>query len=426
MLKKVLNVLVEPVAFMGLFLLTINRIVWGGGWLSISASTFEKVLPEYISWILVGVLFLWVVKQKKNLQVYVFAWRKNWILLAFILLAICSLLWSEHFPASFYKVFVLIACSAIAAYIGITYSSNVLLKRLSWFFILISSLSYVLALFFPELGTNKGYPYYGAWRGWFTIKNYMGPIMSFGSIVFMIKLISIDKKLFSRLTSGCLYLLTAGLAFLSRSATAMIIFAILNGSLLLIFAWVKLKNRLRAGHYIVLGILFAGTLILALSNLDFLLGLLNKNTTLTGRLPMWSFLINSGISKHPLIGDGFGATWASDQFKLATQSAIGWWFAPITSHNGLVDIFLHLGLVGVLLFISMVFFIFYRVIRYALKNKTIISFFPVLVMIFILLVNISESFILELESFAWFLMIFALFYTTPLPPGKQSETLSDK
>jgi len=35
--------------------------------------------------------------------------------------------------------------------------------------------------------------------------------------------------------------------------------------------------------------------------------------------------------------------------------------------------------------------------------------------------NITESYLLELESFTWFLMIYALFSTTPLPLGESRE-----
>jgi O-antigen ligase len=155
--------------------------------------------------------------------------------------------------------------------------------------------------------------------------------------------------------------------------------------------------------------------------LDFVFGLLNRDTTLTGRLQSWSYLINSGISTHPLFGSGFGATWVSIQFRAVTQAAIGWDFAPLSADNGLVDIFLNLGLVGVILLISTVLLCLFRVVRHALKEQTIISFFPVLVMIFVITANISVSFILELESFAWFLMVFALFSTTPFPLVKQAE-----
>jgi len=138
--------------------------------------------------------------------------------------------------------------------------------------------------------------------------------------------------------------------------------------------------------------------------------LLNKNATLTGRVPMWSLLLNNKFSIHSLIGGGFGAPWASEQFRLAIQNAVGW--APITAHNGYIDIYLHFGLIGLILLISVLFLCLYRAIRYAITEKTLLSFFPFIVLLFIFTVNVSESFFLEMESFGWFLLVFSMFTTT--------------
>jgi exopolysaccharide production protein ExoQ len=315
---------------------------------------------------------------------------------------------------SLYKGYVLIACSAIAGYIGITYSLNNIIRRLYWFLVVIITFSYILAVLFPAMGTQIGYPYYGAWRGLFSHKNSLGAFISLGTSIFMVIVLSKENKPIIRLSSMCLFLSAAGLLFLSRSAAGILIFVILNSGLLLGFAWVKWNKYLRTIHYFVVGILFTGAIILALSHLNFIFGLLNRNTTLTGRLPLWYFLITSGISNHPFIGNGFGATWVNEQFRMATQAAIGWDFAPITAHNGLLDIFLCLGLVGVVLLISVVLVGLYRVTKYALKEQTFISLFPLLMIGFVILTNISETFLLELESFTWFLLVCALFSTTPL------------
>ncbi|OGN75976.1 MAG: hypothetical protein A2X25_02210 [Chloroflexi bacterium GWB2_49_20] len=420
LVKKILDVCVEPVAFVVLFFVILNRIIIGGGWINITHSTIEKVFMEYILWMLDGALFLWIASQKKNLPEYLILWKRNWILLGFILFAISSMFWSENIIVSLYKVFVLVACSLIAAYIGITYSCNLILRKLMWYFAIIACLSYVLALLIPAAGTHIGYPYFGAWRGLFFHKNYLGTIMSFATTVLLFLIIA-EKKINNQIIYFCLFLITAGLVYFSRSATGIILFVTLNAGLLLAYVWIKWKNHLRRSHYIALGIIFAVVVILALSNLDFLFGLLNKDTTLTGRLPLWSFLINNGMINHPWFGSGFGATWASDQFRRITQAADGWGFASLSSDNGLVDIYLHLGLVGILLLISSVILFVYRVTRYALREQTLISFLPAIIMVFIIIANISVSFFLEFESLGWFLMVFALFATTPLPHANQAE-----
>ena len=421
MLKKSLAVIVEPVAFTGFFILTIYRIVWGGGWLILSGTTFQKVLPECVAWILVGILFLWMANQKKNFKLYINAWGKNWIVLSLILFAIISISWSENSLISLYKVFVLVVCSILTAYIGVTFSNKTLLRKLSYFLILAIGLSYILALFFPAIGLDPEFPHIGDWRGWFTLKNFMGPFMAVGTVVFIYKLIIIDKKLLFRGFSICLFLLSGGLVFLSQSATGIIIMIILNASMILVYAWVKVKQRLHLVHYIVAGALLVVLLILVLFNLNFLFGLLGKDATFTGRLSLWSFLLNSGLSTHLLSGNGFGATWASDQFRLAAQVASGWAITPFTAHNGLLETFLGVGLIGVILLLGIVFLSLYRGIKHVLEEQSFLSFFPLILILFVITANITESYLLELESFTWFLMIYALFSTTPLPLGESRE-----
>jgi exopolysaccharide production protein ExoQ len=208
--------------------------------------------------------------------------------------------------------------------------------------------------------------------------------------------------------------LATGLVFLSRSATGIILYFILNIFALVIFAWVKWKDKLHFIHYLILGLLFSILIILTLSNLDFLFGLLNKNTSLTGRVPLWSYLLGEGLSNHPLLGGGFGFPWSSDQFRLVTQSVIKWGYAPLIADNGYVDIFLHFGLIGIVLLIALILLCFYRSINYLIKEHTLLSAFPLIVMIFVTIANISESLFSEIESFAWLLIILVLFSATPI------------
>ena len=163
-------------------------------------------------------------------------------------------------------------------------------------------------------------------------------------------------------------------------------------------------------------------IIIIILNLNFIFGLVGRDTNLTGRYPLWSYLINNGWINHPILGSGFGATWESNNFRSTTQAAVKWPLPPLVSDNGYIDIFLDLGLVGVVLSISMILLCLFRVIRHAIKEQTVISFFPVLVMVFVIIVNIDLSFFLNLESFAWFLTVFALFSTTPLPIVRPAES----
>jgi O-antigen ligase len=421
MLNKRLIFFIEPIAYVIFFLLTIRRII-GDTFYSLEQQAFEKTIHEMVLWVLITGLFLWIAHSKSIFRKMLSAWKKNWIVLIFILLAVCSIAWSSNKDSSIYKGISLIGCSVIATYTGLAYSNKNIFRGLWWFFVIIASASFALALFVPSIGTHIGYPYFGAWRGIFWSKNYMGPMMAIGNLVFLFNIVVSRKKILLLLTNILFYLLTALLVFLSKCASAIVIFAILNLGFLLVLAWVNLKRFLKKTHYIIGAIAFIFLIAIIALNLNFFFGLIGRDTTLTGRYPLWSYLIHTGWANHPILGNGFGATWETNNFRSTAAIAAKWDLPALVSDSGYIDIFMDLGLVGIILSICVIFVSLFRVIRYAFKEQTLISFFPVLLVVFVIVVNIDLSFFLDLETFAWFLMIFALISTTPLPNLKPAES----
>jgi len=407
--KKILNTFVEPTAFIVLFFVVVNRIIIGGGWINIADSTIEKVSLECILWILDAALFIWIASKKENSSEYFHSWKNNWILFVFVLFGAASIFWSEFFVVSFYKIYVLISCTSIAAYVAITYPLDVFFRKLTWFFGIALILSFALVFLFPSVGIHLTDENAGAWRGIFFQKNTLGIMMALSSIVFLYNLFSKTKNKLALLGSIFLYVISAVFVFLSRSASGIAIFLVLNFCSILAIAWVKWKERLSLKYYLAIGFVFTSAGILVLSKLDYLLGLLHRNSSLTGRVPLWSILIKIGQSNHPIIGGGFSYPWMNGKLRLAIQAMSGWGFAPVTAHDGFVDIYLHLGLVGIILLSALLLTGFYRSIRFLLAEQTLQSTFPLILMIFIIFANISESLFLELDSFVWLLLVFVLF-----------------
>jgi O-antigen ligase len=412
MLRKGFLVAAETIAYFIVLFLTIRRII-GDGLLSLETQPFEKTVHEMVLWLLLILIFAFFAYKNLVIQRYINFWKRNWILLIFVVFALISIGWSTNVVATIYKGIVLLGCTSIAAYTGLVHKDTFIYKELKWFLFCLAIVTFIFALVDPLSGTHIGYPYYGAWRGIFWSKNYMGPMMAFGNLVAVFNIAKSKKKILPILGNILFYLLTALLVFLSKCATAIILFVVINLGFLLSFAWVKLKNQLKKIHYITLALACIVILVLGSLNLNFLFGLLNRNASLTGRLPFWSFLLETGFKNAPIIGNGLGATWESNNFRIASMSKINWDLPPLVSDNGYIDIFLHLGLIGVSLLIITVLFCLYRVIRNVINDQSIAGFFPVLLMLIIIIVNSSLSFFLELESFAWFLMVFALFSTTP-------------
>jgi len=154
--------------------------------------------------------------------------------------------------------------------------------------------------------------------------------------------------------------------------------------------------------------------ILALVNLDILFALFHRDTTLTGRVSLWSHLLEIA-SQRFWLGHGFGAVWMLDPFREQVRLLVGWASQPLIGDNGFIDIYLHLGIVGLVLFLGVLVSFAIRAIRYALAQKTLTGFFPVLVVIYAVFANITFSLFAETEVFVWFLIVSALFMTTPAP-----------
>jgi exopolysaccharide production protein ExoQ len=70
--------------------------------------------------------------------------------------------------------------------------------------------------------------------------------------------------------------------------------------------------------------------------------------TLTGRVPLWGFILHETRSER-LQGAGYGAFWLRERTERANDSLR--WF-PRQSHNSYVEVLANLGLVGVVLAVS--------------------------------------------------------------------------
>jgi O-antigen ligase len=164
-------------------------------------------------------------------------------------------------------------------------------------------------------------------------------------------------------------------------------------------------------HYALvvgLGMLVA---ILVLSNLGFVFGLFNRSSTMTGRLPLWGYLLSAAYQR-PWTGHGFGAPWTLDVFRDAAMRSANWTSQPLIADNGFLDIFLHLGIIGFLAFLTFLILFTIRAVRYAAKEKTLIGFFPLLIAVYAFFANLSFSLFAETEVFIWFLIVSALFMVT--------------
>jgi O-antigen ligase len=111
--------------------------------------------------------------------------------------------------------------------------------------------------------------------------------------------------------------------------------------------------------------------------------LFGKDLTLTGRIDIWSFLLEE-IQKHLAHGSGFGGYWVSSN-PLLEDFLEEYFWVPNQGHSGYLDILNETGIVGILLLIFMVVFYFFN-----LNKSEKANFFKWFV-IAALILNITES-----------------------------------
>ena len=134
-----------------------------------------------------------------------------------------------------------------------------------------------------------------------------------------------------------------------------------------------------------------------------LLGSIGKDATLTGRTDMWPYIIEM-IAKQPWIGYGYNGFWSDWNSPGATVWYAAKWTAP-NAHNGVLDLLLQLGLLGLVVFAIGYGLCLIRGVVWLRIDKSWLSFWPILYLTQLTLSNVSETFLLNFNDLFWVLYV---------------------
>lgn len=368
--------------------------VFGGS----SAAAFFRVLAVALA--------AWMLVRNRQWLNYWRLFRKNGFLLLFVALTFASAAWSVRPLWSVYSALEVAFATALGAYLGLRFSTKGILDSMFWLGGIVVFLCYDYVILFPSVGTMPGYPYYGAWRGFFWHRNHMGSILAFLQAVYLLRFfLGIRERNRIALLDGVFFVLALILVVMSRSATGYILVILLDGLLTVGLIWLRFRCSLKLIHYCFFGAAVLAGSILVFTHLDFVFGLFNRNASMTGRVPMWEYLLRHIVAERPWLGYGFGAIWRQEWFQVQVQQAVGWPFPVLIADNGFLDILLHLGGVGLSVFVVSLAIIAVSIVRHAFRRPSLLTFFPLLVLIYALVANISFSLFMELETFVWLMVM---------------------
>ncbi len=357
-----------------------------------SSTTMPLVIFLYLVIYAIS-FFLLILRWKKVLPLV----AKGWPICLFTGLVFFSNIWSYTPSATLNSTILFTGTTFFAFYLASRYSIKEQLQLLGWVFIVIIVMSFIFVVVPPNYGIMGGV-HAGAWRGIYMHKNGFGPFMSIATIVFYL-LAQSYRKSFERpelMWAGCG--ISILFVVLSKSSSAMINVFIMGIALLLLPI---LRLRYEWMVPVLVGILSFAFLLynLATSQSSILFDLLGKDSSLTGRTELWTYVIDM-IRESPWLGYGYGGFWQG----LDGPSAYVWMsqpFKPVHSHSGYLELLLDTGLVGFTIYMFIFLIGLQRAFFYIKQIKTADGLWPAIFFIFILVSNIAESGMVQENSFLY-------------------------
>lgn len=320
--------------------------------------------------------------------------RSNPLITALLVLTIASVAWSGVPLFTFRRAVALIATTAFGFYLGTRYDTKQQIRLLGIALGISVVLSLVFIVIFPRYGIESG-PNAGAWRGVFIQKNTYGRYMVMAVITFL----CLRTRRVQNTGKLLLVILALGLLAGSFSAGSyvMMVFSIV---LVVVYQLLRLPRRNLIPIGIVVGAMLAACATYVALNASDIFEILGRNSSLTGRVPLWRFLFYK-IAQHPWLGYGYVGFWSTENHSVWEQ--IGW--TPLKAHNGYLDLWLELGLVGVSLFALNTLAVLSRSLKFVAKHRTLESEWPLLMLNLIILHNAFESDLLIQNGFMWIIYV---------------------
>jgi O-antigen ligase len=156
------------------------------------------------------------------------------------------------------------------------------------------------------------------------------------------------------LVSAILLLMAAWLLKLAQSTTSLI--TLLTGSVIVTSLRTNLIPKRFFGTFVVSAIILAATAELTIGVYRPLVELFGKDVTLTDRTLVWSDVIS--MVEWPLVGTGFESFWLGSRLDSLWEK---WWWKPNQAHNGYIEVYLNLGIIGLVLLAGMLLSTFRRI-----------------------------------------------------------------
>lgn len=288
--------------------------------------------------------------------------QNNGWLIVFLLYCFISIAWSD-FPFVAFKRWIKILGHPIMVLIVLTEPDPVealkrLMKRCAY---VVVPVSILFIKFYEELGRS-----YDAWTGMPANngiaegKNGLGAdcmILGFFFFWYLLQTWQTERSLRRRNELRLIVGFLIGIWWLfsqAHSATSFI--SLIVGILIVVFVGLRSVNKNLIGTYLLAALVLLVAAEMAFGISGRLSEGLGRGSTMSGRTDLWTGLLK--LHTNPIFGTGFESFWLGERLK---QLEGIFFFIPNEAHNGYLETYLTLGLIGVFLLVGLFIATFWKI-----------------------------------------------------------------
>lgn len=347
-------------------------------------------------------LFAAIILIKRNkLVINVLRENKIWLLL--ILYCMVSFIWSE-FPFISLKRFVKDLNAFLMVLIILTeknpYESFKAIVRRNIY--LLIPLSIAFCKFYPALGRYQTASWNFIYTGVTTHKNTLGVLCLITILVLFIDVWPHLKNQQAKISSHLLsvFLLYIGLTvYLLSFANSMTT----NVCLLIgisFYISTFLKKHLTKLIILISICYLTGIDEYLISNLSAaFLSFVGRGQTISGRTALWEAVLETQF--NPIVGTGYSAFWLGDRMRELIEIFI---FVPKQAHNGYIEIYINLGIIGLSIFLVALFSTYKKISANWIEEDYNLSFQMAFFAMY-LIYNMTEATFIFNASPLWFVFL---------------------
>ena len=350
----------------------------------------------------------WLILRSKR-AVLIELLQRNPLVIAVLFLPLASVLWSVDPEATFRRAAACTLTTVFCIYIAGRLSPEELLKRLMFVLLLGGVASVLYALAFPQYGMNTEGANLGSWSGVYGQKNELGRIASLAIIVaYFVRPSNQIERLYRYLTMAVFLFLLV----MSQSRTNWFIMLGIAGFIPLL--GVLRSKRLALSLRVIVVLSFGiGFILMVALGAEQLLSAVGRDDTFSGRQTLWRGVIAITNENFPILGAGYGAFFSEvgGVPELQLYYLTRWGSVPEHAHNGYLNVWADLGIVGLILLIVFLVTTSAYLLRRVIKepDRPAWGAFSAL-MFFFLVNNMAGSVAFKHSDISWVLIVVASFY----------------